>query len=121
MSYAKELSVFADLEQEVRSKRNRLALQIDTRLVQETPVDTSEARSAWLISDGRPNDTDVNHKNAGVALAEGAGAINSAKTFTQLYIQNTKPYIEELNEGSSLQAPAKYIDRIIEQEVNREQ
>lgn len=121
MSYAKELSVLSEVTDHVKSVRNKLALRIDARVVQETPVDTSEARSAWIVSDGRPNDAEINMRNPGAAIAQGAGEISRAKPYTELFIQNTKPYIEKLNEGSSLQAPAKYIDRIIEQEVAREQ
>lgn len=121
MSYAKSLSVIGELDEEVRLQRNKLAFRIDARVVQETPVDTSEARSSWLVSDGRPNNSEPGNIGADQAITNGVQAINSAKTFTQLYIQNNKPYIERLNEGSSLQAPAKYIDTIIAQEVGRDQ
>ena len=119
MSYAKDLSIIGELTEEVRSRRNRLALRIDARVVQETPKDTTEAASAWLVSDARPNNSESRLRNTGAAIAQGVSAIKGAKVFTELYIQNTKPYIEKLNEGSSLQAPSKYIDRIIEQEVAR--
>lgn len=119
MSYAKELSVLSEVTDHVKSVRNKLALRIDARVVQETPKQTVEAAGAWLVSEGGPDNTDIQTKSASVAIAQGAGEIGRAKPYTELFIQNTKPYIEELNEGSSLQAPAKYIDRIIEQEVAR--
>jgi glycerol-3-phosphate dehydrogenase len=119
MSYERDLSIIGELTEEVRSKRNKLALRIDARVVQETPKDTSEAAGAWIVSDGRPNDADIKTKNPSAAISQGAAAIKGAKVFTELFIQNTKPYIERLNEGWSLQAPSKYIDRIIEQEVAR--
>jgi hypothetical protein len=51
------------------------------------------------------------------AIETGAANINQAKAYDTIYIQNLQPYIERLNEGWSEQAPAKYIDSIIEQEV----
>jgi len=116
-----EINIAQFLSGEVKRVRNRLAFRIDTRLVQETPVDTSEARSAWLVSVGAPDNTEINMRDPAAAISNGLAKINSAPTYTNLYIQNTKPYIGKLNEGSSLQAPAKYIDRIIAQEVAREQ
>jgi hypothetical protein len=116
-----EIQIAQFLSNEVRSLRNRLALRIDARLVQETPKDTTEAASAWLISVGSPDNSESTMQNPAAAISNGAAKINAAPTYTKLYIQNTKPYIDRLNNGWSLQAPSKYIDRIIAQEVAREQ
>jgi hypothetical protein len=40
------------------------------------------------------------------------------KTPETIFIQNNLPYIIPLNEGSSTQAPSKFIDRIIEKVAN---
>lgn len=115
------ISIAGILNDEVKRVRNSLALRIDARLIQETPVDTSEARSAWNVSVGNPNNAQINMQDPGAAIAQGRNAINSAPTYAKLYIQNTKPYIDRLNNGWSLQAPSKYVERIIAQEVAREQ
>lgn len=116
-----EINIAQLISNEVRSLRNRLALRIDTRLVNETPRDTSEARLAWNISVGTPNNAQINMQDDGTVMAQAISTINSAPTYTRLYIQNTKPYIDRLNNGWSLQAPSKYVERIIAQEVAREQ
>lgn len=117
MSYAKSLSIIGEVTEEVRTKRNKLAFRIDARVIQETPVDTSEARSSWIVSDGKSVSTQPGNIGPGQAITQGIQAINGAKVYTELFIQNNKPYIEELNEGSSKQAPSKYIDAIIAEEV----
>lgn len=124
MSYRKLLSIIGDLESEVKQVRNKLAFRIDSRVCLETPVDTGEARINWLVTDGRPTSehiqTELNASGAAaVAIQKGSEQIQSAKVFTELYIQNNAPHIERLNEGWSEQAPSKYIDTIISQEVAR--
>lgn len=120
MSYAKSISVIGDLDAEVRKQRNELAFRIDGRLVRETPVDTGEARINWIVSDGSADSTHLDFGgDADQAIAQGQAAIEGAKIYTELFIQNNAPHIERLNEGWSEQAPSGYIDAIIEQEVRR--
>lgn len=116
---AGNISILRFLNDTIKSERNNIALRIDARLVQETPVDTSEARSAWNVSVGSPNNAQINMRDTGAAMSQARTAILGAPTFTKLYIQNTKPYIDRLNNGWSLQAPSKYVERIIAQEVDR--
>ena len=120
MNFAKTISIGKDLDELVRKERNLLAFRIDGRLIRETPVDSGEARINWVVSDGQPNNQHLDYGgSASVALSQGVDEIESAKTYTQLYIQNNAPHIERLNEGWSEQAPSGYIDAIIEQEVRR--
>lgn len=120
MSYAKSISIIGDIDAEVRKQRNELAFRIDRRCIQETPVDTGEARINWIVSEGSPDSTHFDFGGeAARAIAQGQAAIESAATYTDLYIQDNAPHIERLNEGWSEQAPSGYIDAIIEQEVRR--
>lgn len=120
MSYAKSISVIGDVDSEVRKQRNQLAFRIDRRVIQETPVDTGEARINWIVSVGSPNSAHLNYGgDSGLAIAQGQAAIEGAETYTELFIQNNAPHIERLNEGWSEQAPSGYVDAIIEQEVRR--
>lgn len=117
MSYKTELSVIGELSSHIKLVRDRLAFRIDTRVVTETPVDTSQARSNWIVSQDKSINNPIGIIGPSAAIANGAAAIRAAKPFTELFIVNNMPYIEALNEGSSKQAPSKYIDTIIEQEV----
>lgn len=94
------MSIHVDISQllaaipliETRSKemaeaiRDKIALDIQGDLIRETPVDTGQARNGWQ------ND-----------LVGG-----------QRHVQNSVPYIGELNNGHSNQAPAGFIEAIID-------
>ncbi len=120
MSFAKSISIIGELESEIKTVRDDLALRIDNRLVLETPVDTGEARINWIVSDGAQKTTHLDFGgSAQSAISAAKIEIDAAKAFTYLYIQNNAPHIERLNEGWSQQAPAGFVDTIIAQEVAR--
>lgn len=120
------LDVEGDISAFVKLKRDRMAFRIDKRLVMETAVDTSQASSNWIVSEGRGATSyqkiSENNGGQGRADAQGAAAITKAKPYSVLYITNNVPYIDILNEveGYSKKAPAHYIDRIVEEESRKE-
>ena len=122
--YERLLDVSGDIAKFVGDETRKLALQIDSRVVLETPVDTGSARGNWLASEFIPNNSvldiiDNASAAAMQAIDQGAVVINGASPYTMLYIQNNLPYIQRLNEGWSEQAPSGYIDKIITEEVSR--
>lgn len=125
MSFERDLSILAEVEDEITNAGRKLGINIDRRVVQETPRDTGSAKASWLVSVNQPDNTIVDKDGEDVGTAElqaiQAGAAK-AKLFTSgdtLYIQNNQPYIEPLNEGYSAQAASGYIDAIINEEVRR--
>jgi len=71
-----------------------------------TPVDTGRARANWIVSVGRPRyqtTPDVDPSGA-QAIAQGVRAVQSFKGGS-IFITNSLPYIEFLEDGSSKQAP----------------
>lgn len=119
MTFERLLDISGDVEAFVKLERDKLALNIDRRLVNETPRDTGAARRNWLVSFNRTDDRQLPTGEQSQAISEGATNIDAAQAYGQLYIQNNLPYIQRLNEGSSKNAPARYIDSIIVQEVSR--
>lgn len=96
------------------------AIAVDQALVISTPVDTGRARSNWRVSSGAPSsDTreayapgkagSTGGANATAALAQGREAIMADRSGT-IYISNNLPYIGVLNDGSSAQAPAGFVE-----------
>ena len=118
MSFERLLSIRDDIDGFVLEETQKLALAIDRDVVRETPVDTSAARGSWLGSVGTPDDTEVTNKSPSVAIAQAQAVVNTARPYQLIYIQNTKPYINRLNQGWSQQAPSAYIDNIIVRNVN---
>lgn len=104
----------------------RVALSIDTALVMETPVDTGRAKSNWIVAinfspdrriqayaPGSKGSTET--ANMMAALSQGERVITGYESGKdqEIYITNSLPYIGELNEGSSYQAPAMFIQTAI--------
>ena len=125
MSFAKSISVLNDLEDFSAQETRKLALNIDRRVVMETPFDTGSAKRNWLVSVDQVDDRiiDAEGLSLGVAqmaaIEQGAAEIRGAKVFDRIYIQNSQPNIERLNEGWSQQAPSGFVDAIIAQENAR--
>jgi len=123
--FERDLSILAEVEDEITKAGRKLGINIDRRVVLETPRDTGSAKASWLVSVNRPDLSivDLNGQELGTAELQAiqAGAA-TAQLFTSgdtLYIQNNQPYIERLNEGWSEQAGSGFIDDIIKEEVGR--
>jgi hypothetical protein len=103
-----------------------VALRMLEYLVRVTPVDTSQALSNWRIAVGgtsygaEPIPAYFQGAGGSTASASAAAAIAAAKEALKgaqprkaLAIINRVPYIQRLNEGSSTQAPAGFIEEAI--------
>ncbi len=111
---------------QVNKVKRRAALAVDQALVLGTPVDTGTARSNWIVSldeatertqeayspleDGDMGET----ANAQAALAQGKDVIARAKPHQDIHLTNNLPYIVPLNEGSSAQAPAAFVEEAVD-------
>jgi len=79
-----------------------------------TPIDTGWARTNWIASVGGPAPSTAGTREAVSAAAQQASL---AKLFGYklaqgpAYATNNVPYIAKLNEGSSKQAPAAFVQR----------
>lgn len=102
----------------------RLALAVDQAVVTATPVDTGRARSNWRASVNAPLTGEVDTYGPGGAAT--AGAIAQARSAVQavdssrdvIYISNNLPYIGRLNDGSSAQAPAGFVQQGVQAATN---
>lgn len=78
--------IIANAEQVVRDVRDKIAVDIYADCLRETPVDTGAARQGWQLD----------------------------LVGDEQHIQNSVPYINRLNDGHSKQAPAGFIDAIVD-------
>ncbi|QYW02124.1 minor tail protein [Stenotrophomonas phage Sonora] len=89
----------------------------------ETPVDTGRAKSNWIAglgsapagniepyAEGESGSTAQSNEAAAMAQAEGVIGRYNGDLGVDIYISNNLPYIEELNKGSSAQAPAEFVE-----------
>lgn len=106
-----------DIEDALAEDRTRIALNLMSLVVQKTPVDTGRARSAWNLTYDAPVDFEGAEfgqggsgagqaANAAIARNSAALATRASRPFETVYISNSLPYIQRLEDGHSRQAPA---------------
>lgn len=118
--------VVSDLEGGVENVIKKLTLDIVANLVRApseggTPVDTGWARSNWIPSIGTSPESPAGSKEnvTDAQRLSGEGEVLGYQ-FGQgtVYITNNVPYIKDLNEGTSQQAPEGFVQKAIQEAVN---
>ena len=119
---------FDRLPAKIKTAANQAAVSISTVVVNDltvaTPVDTTEALSNWIVTLGSPSSSVIGPhapgfrgitKKASAARTNSlAVAILANKKPGQIvYITNNVDYIGLLNNGSSSQAPAGFVQRAV--------
>ncbi len=100
----------------VTAQIKKLTLDVHANLIATTPVDTGWARANWVPAIGQRFEGPVGTPSA---IDEGAAAAGIASVISYeieqgtLFISNGVPYIGRLNDGSSQQAPAAFVQSAI--------
>ena len=109
-----------ELEDNVGKAVRAVALEIDSAVVQSTPVDTGRARSNWIVqinssATGEVSSGSIDRSGQG-ALSRGRSTIAGFKAGKDrsIHITNNVPYIGDLNNGTSAQAPANFVQAAVE-------
>ena len=120
MAYAKSLSIFDDISAEVNKEGRALGINLLNGLVMLTPVDTGRAKGNWFVGLNKSVRTIEEDRRQSAALSEGLNVIGGAKSikYPEIVLSNNLPYIESLNNGTSDQAPKKFIETEIDRVVN---
>lgn len=114
------------LEGFVERRVTQLALDIVANLVAApseggTPVDTGWARANWQPNIGGPARTTSGSRESVTSAAqnEGLGALVGWRLASgaKIHITNNVPYIGFLNQGTSKQAPAGFVQAAIRRAV----
>ena len=108
----------------------KVALAADQAVVSGTPVDTGRARSNWIVELNAPRRATVEPYSPGTggstaganttaALEQGRAVISTYNGLrdSAIAISNNLPYIGRLNEGSSAQAPAGFVQKAVQSGV----
>lgn len=108
----------------------KVTLDVTANLVATTPVDTGWARANWVPAIGAPAETgleDITPTPDDAARARGqqqralAGVATGYKTSQgRVFVSNNVPYIGELNDGKSTQAPAGFVQQAIYKAVTED-
>lgn len=100
-----------------------LSFNIHYDLVEDTPKDTGFAASNWVPQIGsRYSELVDNYSYQGTSAIQKQGEISllSYKVLNgPIYITNNVKYIQKLNAGHSTQAPAMFVEKIIQKRLNQ--
>jgi len=104
----------------------KITLDMTANLQQATPVDTGWARANWVPAIGLPYTANLQNVQASASAASAArarqqGGIAAVGGYSlrmgKVFISNNVPYIMILNDGSSNQAPAGFVQRAVRKAV----
>jgi len=86
----------------------KIALQMFTRIILKSPVDTGRFRGNWHIAIGSvPEGTlELDDKTGTATIAKGAAIALGMNAGDIVYFANNLPYAQRLEEGYSQKAPA---------------
>lgn len=99
-----DVKVVERLEKTVRA----VAFVIDAELQATTPIDTGRARANWLPSLNTPDNRQIQGPQSNHPPI--APILTAYKITDSILLTNNLPYIQRLNNGSSVQAPAGFVD-----------
>ena len=119
--------IATDVEVNADKTARKTVLAVDQAVVLSTPVDKGRARSNWVAELDVPFEGELEPYVAGEALGLGeagnasaalaqAAAVASAyngNINSEVHITNNLPYIQVLNDGSSDQAPANFVEEAV--------
>lgn len=131
MAFKKLKRLGSDLKRRVNGGLKRLTGEIDSEtvnliedLMRATPVDTSRALSNWQVSLNFTPPTTIGPNVFGISgssreasiqfgLAKVRFKLKDRRFLDTIVVYNNIPYLKNLNEGSSIQAPSGWIEDII--------
>ena len=116
--------VLEQLKTDTQTFKRVFALNLLSRIVYRTPVDTGRARANWQVSNVNPNTNErkrfkKNQPNAVATdtVARGQKNIDKNKEGQSIWLANNLPYIQRLESGTwSKQAPQGMVAISIEEE-----
>jgi hypothetical protein len=114
--FARRIRALGDrIEDNTHDAVRRTALAINQAVVLATPVDTGRARANWQVGIGEPElgATEDTDPGGGETVARNNLVISGSKPEAEIHLTNNLPYIEALNEGSSSQAPAGFVEEAV--------
>lgn len=105
---AKSIKQDADLIQ------RKIALEIFSLLLSETPIDTGRARAGWSVDTGHGSYVPPKDESGyGFDRSMVASPSMIPKNAPLICIYNNVEYIIELNEGTSTQAPREFVETAV--------
>lgn len=101
----------------------RVVLESLTQIVLRTPVDTGAARANWVVNVGPvgsgQSDPDRKDSSGGATILQGQSIVLGNPNADAYTISNALPYVSQLNQGSSPQAQAGFVENSVRNATRR--
>jgi len=100
--------------------KRRAALAINQTVILVTPVKSGHARANWQIGLGVAETKEIDEEDISgqATIARNNAEINRSLPREAIFISNNVPYIQELNRGSSSQAPAQFVQIAVQEAIS---
>ena len=95
----------------------KIALEMFSRIILRSPVDTGRFRGNWQVAIGAmPSGTlDLNDKSGQATISKVSAVALGVKAGDRISLVNNLPYSEVLENGSSTQAPAGMVGLTVQE------
>ncbi len=116
-SFARRIRKLAGrIEENVENVVSETAIAVSQTVILATPVDTGRARANWQLEIGAPARTQLDRVDPSgqQTMAENNTRARTRKLGQDIFISNNLDYITPLNEGTSSQAPAGFVEMAVE-------
>lgn len=123
-------AIVRGLERVTERVVTKITLDVTANLVETTPVDIGWARANWVPAIGAPvvqdrGDVPATAQNVASMAGEQQRALAGIVTDYRLgrgavFVANNVHYILRLNDGSSTQAPAGFVQRAVQKAVTQD-
>lgn len=109
LSFAEQIKRFGDgAKRKQTDVLRKVSLDIFSRIIMRTPVDTGRLRGNWQATLDKPANSEIDRLGSGPALGAMTQTVLGAESPTMFHLSNTLPYAARIEyEGhSKVQAPA---------------
>lgn len=95
----------------------KIALELFSRVILRSPVDTGRFRGNWMVAIGNiPSGTlDLEDKTGTATVSKATAATAGVKAGDVIYLVNNLPYAQRLEDGYSGQAPAGMVGLTVQE------
>lgn len=111
--FAKQLREYGEqYEPVVEEVISEIAKELRTAIAMATPVDTGRAAASWNLNLFEPDESTQPEEYFDPSNSQQGGNVNidGFQVGDDLVISNSLDYIADLNDGSSVQAPAGFVE-----------
>ena len=118
MDFGDQIAAFAEkTERKMDLAFRKITLEMFSRVILNTPVDSGRARANWQVAIGSVPEgvLELEDKSGTATVSAASAAAADLGTGDVIYLVNNLPYIQKLENGYSGQAPAGMVGLTVQQ------